>query len=229
MDASTKFNLPPWFFTQCVTTAEELISRRTPLLISNSNMSDTQVQHGGMDRDVYQIESSLYEVLGSVVQKHPSLLQRTQENFRHKNSNVHFIYNALLLRFPNPNYQKGGSQFLESVVQHFARSSGADLITLKIDTIKDIVEECIQSTNNIADVDVDDDTKKIFRDIVPFEVSMEDADALFGDLRDESHENFAPDVISEENNEDIASNNASKPHEPGIQVSEDLLSLLRSF
>jgi hypothetical protein len=51
-----------------------------------------------------------------------------------------FDNDALLLAFPDKAKKKRGQPFLKCVVEHFAKSIAADLLTLSLDDIKDLAQ-----------------------------------------------------------------------------------------
>lgn len=174
--------LPDWFFNSCVYTSEEL-KEAPPLLVVRNGDDDvaTTSPHDDSgrreDRDkesenMYEMDDVFLEPLYSLISSHTTGMWFMTGDSRpvNENTNWYFKHDSVLLRFPtmtkpgissssfadefSEDVEGCGSTFLRYVVRHFARSIGADLVTLTMSDIEDLlwyleVTECLSTFKDL--------------------------------------------------------------------------------
>ncbi|KAI0852311.1 AAA-domain-containing protein [Daldinia vernicosa] len=119
-DEVSQPELPSWF-KSCIKTFEELAECDIPLTIndaSNNQAPETEKP------DHYVIDSVMYESLFDIVFPRGTKEQQDDSDMEPPRK---FCHDAMALRMPHESH---GQQFLNLVVQRFARDIGADIITL---------------------------------------------------------------------------------------------------
>jgi hypothetical protein len=178
-----KSGSPSWFLDHCVTTPDEWNTRPDALIVRDTESVDrnSRGRLGGLTSTTYEIESALYNVLGSVVRRSCGSSKPSREK------HVYFTHDALLLRFPNDGL---GSRFLACVVEHFARSIGAHLIMFTLDVIKELVAQVAVPEEKGLSITIDDAMGIAFEDPEVSGLNDRDLAVLFEDA-----ETSADDLI----------------------------------
>ena len=149
-------DIPTWFLTNCVKTAEELAESDAPLIIRESMPleSDAAPESDVQKADVYIVESVVYKPLLDVLS---SALPGATSHDSNRDSAKTFANDAVHLRFPERHRAKGGIQFLTAIVNRFARDAKADLMILSIDDLYDLAEHFTGSEfrPEMEDLDID--------------------------------------------------------------------------
>ena len=133
--------VPEWFLDNCVLTAKELADSEIPLVVRDklpTESDDAQVSDSS-DAEVYDVETVVYERLLDLISS-PRGNGTDGQDTKSKKSKV-FSKDAIYLRFPGKHGAKGGVPFLTSVVHRFARDAKADLITLSLDDLDDLLHD----------------------------------------------------------------------------------------
>ncbi|KAI1658946.1 AAA-domain-containing protein [Daldinia decipiens] len=120
--------LPPWF-KSCIKTFEELVECDIPLTINDS--SSNQAPETERPEN-YVIDSVMYESLFDLVFPQDT---KGQQDHSDMDLPIKFRHDAMALRMPHISH---GQQFLNLVVQRFARDIGADIITLGLHDIENL-------------------------------------------------------------------------------------------
>ena len=141
--------IPEWFLENCSQTAEELTDLKIPLNIRDKLCTDgkREKEPEGAAVDVYEVLTVVYEPLLSLFLSTPKAEAQAQES-KSKAAKA-FSKEAVFLRFPGKHSRKGGIQFLIAIVQQFARDIKADLITVGLDDLDDLVQDLCRPKEKI--------------------------------------------------------------------------------
>jgi hypothetical protein len=141
-EASTLVNediqMPDWFLGNYVKTSSELREAPTPLIICNSKTTNAQgLDHDASINDRYEMDAIFFDAICNLIRQdeHPDQGEEAQGD----GHGVFFSYDVMQLRFPTPKGDMAenlGSRFLQSTVEHLARTLGAHLATLTLTTLR---------------------------------------------------------------------------------------------
>ena len=133
--------IPEWFLEHCSQTAEELTDLQIPLTIRDKSPTDgkPEKETEGTAVDVYEVLTVVYEPLMGLSTSKPGTEGQAQES--ESKAVKAFSKDAVFLRFPGKHSRKGGIPFLTAIVQQFARDAKADLITIGLDDLDDLVQD----------------------------------------------------------------------------------------
>ena len=137
--ADMNCSLPSWFLENCVKTAQDLANSEIPLIICENAMPDHDHNPGKTDSEanVYEIDSAVYEPLQRLFS--PEIPNTVDEHLSDSHAARSFSKDHIHLSLPRRQQKDGGSQFLTAVVEYFAKNAGADMITLALDDIEELV------------------------------------------------------------------------------------------
>ncbi|KAI1648264.1 uncharacterized protein F4817DRAFT_69480 [Daldinia loculata] len=119
-DEVAQSELPSWF-KSCIKTFEELAEYDIPLIINDASSNQAPEAE---KPEHYAIDSVMYESLFDLVFPRDTKGQQDHSDMELPRK---FCHDAMALRMPHASH---GQQFLNLVVQRFARDIGADIITL---------------------------------------------------------------------------------------------------
>ncbi|KAH8655324.1 P-loop containing nucleoside triphosphate hydrolase protein [Xylariales sp. PMI_506] len=126
-------SIPPWFLRDYVRTSNELKQSPPPLTIRGDGAHNppisaaAPVQQGG-----YEMEAAFYESMSRIIRSTPQTTAASSTS-----NGTYFTRDAILLHYPNrSSWDNYGWRFLTCVVEYFAMTLGADLVTLTLDNIK---------------------------------------------------------------------------------------------
>lgn len=151
------FDMPQWFLDNCVMTAEQLRKKEVNLLIRSGEEDDHLVPKGS---EMYEVEPFVYEPLRAI---------STSQDERTETGYQAFKFDAVYLRYPakvntityypvrhaatppepTPPVPDGTNAFLSVLVEQFAKDCGADMITLTLADLRDLVAEFTRSQGMI--------------------------------------------------------------------------------
>lgn len=136
--------LPAWFLQNCVECCEDLHDSADSLIICNDLRADdtTLEARDSNQPHRYHIGRSMWQPLLAI---HTSWADQLSFSEPVKA----FSHDAALIRFPDQHREDGGSKFLKTVVDHFARQIGADLVDLSVDDILDLPTYATKGSNRI--------------------------------------------------------------------------------
>ena len=149
--------VPDWFLENCVKTASELSASKIHLTILNRatcDQSTNQKITPSATRD-YEVMSAVYELLQDI------FIGPSDKRKIKRKGNNNFLYDAVHLRFPDKGQIRGGTEFLATVVEHFAQSIGADLIWLGAEDIVDLIDHVTASTGHHGCSDQNDEDAQV--------------------------------------------------------------------
>ncbi|KAL8893495.1 MAG: hypothetical protein Q9192_005206 [Flavoplaca navasiana] len=145
--------LPAWFLDNCVKTVQDLTECDIPLVIrENATPGHGHTQgETGFDALVYEIDPAVYEPLQRL------LLSETTKTVDGQLSGSKaarcFSEDYVHLSIPRKRQTSGGSQFLASVVDYFAKDAGAHIITLGLDDIDILANQNGLTCYPLAEID----------------------------------------------------------------------------
>jgi len=140
--------IPQWFLENCVKTAAEWVKYPNPLIIRKSKFSDQKHEQSLSEKsslDTYEMDSVLYEAISNVMVK-PSTLAEPHQTQKSPNV-LSFTNDAILITLPDSKRHRWGHKFLNCLVQQFAKTITADLVTFTLDDISDLAEHFIVAKN----------------------------------------------------------------------------------
>lgn len=132
--------LPTWFLKNRVQIIDELISSNTKLVLTENGEATGSAEslHSAPDIAEYEVASVLYESMRDLT----DVLDSTDTNSDtgQGRMSTKFVYDVVHLMLPPRFPAGGGNDFFATVVHHFARNAGADLVTLDRDDLEDLDE-----------------------------------------------------------------------------------------
>ncbi|KAH8897240.1 AAA-domain-containing protein [Thozetella sp. PMI_491] len=149
MDVDESPRVPSWFLRDYVRTSDEL--ERTPpaLTISNTEGKGKQDVNNGSSEGLYEMDATFFESMCRVIRPTSSNTVNGDGGF--------FTKNALLLHYLNrSSWDNYGWRFLASVVEYFATTINADLITITLDVAIALVLHTIERTGAQAPAGIND-------------------------------------------------------------------------
>lgn len=130
----------------CVTTCEEWKDVPDALILKDLYLPSGK-QHSSADEEelsnrhkvspAYEMASILFEPLLGVVDSDPP--EKSTQNEASKSNEKYFMTDVMQLQ-ASAQAPHGKTRFLQSVVRHFAKAVGADLITLKQNDLEDLAD-----------------------------------------------------------------------------------------
>ncbi|KAK4498530.1 hypothetical protein PRZ48_011188 [Zasmidium cellare] len=126
--------MPLWFLQNCVKTAEELATMDIPLRIAED------FPHEASSKEHYEVPAVVYEPLANVLRPFGFAFKSPTDSSAAPNVPMYsFRKDVVYVRFARDSSQEGSRLFFRSVIQHFAKSAGADLINLCLDDLIDLL------------------------------------------------------------------------------------------
>ncbi|KAL8781988.1 MAG: hypothetical protein Q9213_005753 [Squamulea squamosa] len=124
-----------------------------PLIIRENAMPDHfhNRAKSGSDANVYEIDSAVYEPLKRLFSSEtPNTVDDQLSDSRAARC---FSKDCIHLSLPRRHQTSGGSQFLTTVVEYFAKGAGADIITLGLDDIDVLADQHGLTCCPLAEID----------------------------------------------------------------------------
>ncbi|KAF2116463.1 hypothetical protein BDV96DRAFT_686817, partial [Lophiotrema nucula] len=146
-EANDVIEPPQWLLHHCLTKSTDWKNRLESLVLRSVQQSDTKV---GYEQECITSpstdESHLHEMDAILFEPFKNLLITNQSSkskrkpYEGDRSNMHFVKSAIRVELYSESLWRYGAQFLQAVVEHFARTVEADLIILTPDDRTDLHE-----------------------------------------------------------------------------------------